>query len=763
MSCEEKINMDAMKRILANFDALWDDGKITQKDNNYHVVEDKEIARTILTKFYNAHDSNGIARVQYKPSKENPDGRLYAPYSLQTICRPVRHTISTGLIDIDIVNCHPSLLKELLDKNSFPCPALTEYVTRREDAIKTLTELYGMSREKVKEKVVAIINGQAVKDDDDEWFHDLAAEVRQITSKVSILYPKMYCRAMKVGGDVTHRALNYELCRLERTKLDAMVSFCKKKKIKIAALCHDGLMLYRETTIDYNAVCNELSAVCGMPVVVKPFNEAIDLTKLPNTEIAQVELVDDQPVVDLPCEAYNVVKKKMEQTFFKTLSPYRFVEERDGTLYEWKHRDFLEAFQNVYCYAYDKREGMTNKHFVPTWLADPEIRTYHHFAFDPSGNCPKDVYNQFKGFNADRMGGDPDLGQEGLQVWKEHLLVMCDFDEDANAYQEKWFAWAIQRPWLKIGVAIVYVGEQGSGKGTLGEHWGHTIIGKDYMVETSSINDIVTDGFNAATKDKLLVIFDESNADEASYDKMKNKITGKLQPLRQKYVDTKTNVKDYANIMFLSNNKTPVIIKPDERRHVIFRTSDKYCTMNKDTPVEEKKAYFDRLYRYMDFENPCPHTAAAIVQYLRSIDLTGFHPQMDRVLTKGYNQIKSFSMSTDLKFIKDFSDERCSRLAASSREKHTFYILGKDLYREYVDWNKDYNPQGKAVGKNTLFSRWEGYKFMTPIICTQKANMKYFKWVYGDLLRFWKDNGYDMEAVEEIDAFAHARLLSQQV
>ena len=112
ISCVETIDMNAMKKILANFDALWTAGLIHQKDDNYNPIDDKEIVRTIFTKFYNRHDATtGAANTQYKPSRINPDGRVYAPYSLQTICRQVRHTISVGLIDIDLKNCHPTLLK----------------------------------------------------------------------------------------------------------------------------------------------------------------------------------------------------------------------------------------------------------------------------------------------------------------------------------------------------------------------------------------------------------------------------------------------------------------------------------------------------------------------------------------------------------------------------------------------------------------------------------------------------------------------------
>jgi len=49
--------MYAMKLILANFNELWEKGLISMKNDFYDKIEDKEVVRTILTKFYNHHDN----------------------------------------------------------------------------------------------------------------------------------------------------------------------------------------------------------------------------------------------------------------------------------------------------------------------------------------------------------------------------------------------------------------------------------------------------------------------------------------------------------------------------------------------------------------------------------------------------------------------------------------------------------------------------------------------------------------------------------
>ena len=763
-TCVEKINMEAMKTILANFDALWENGKISHKDQYYRVIDEKEKVRTIMLKFYNQHDKDtGEALVSYKASKINPDGRLYAPYSLQTICRPVRHTVSTDLVDIDIQNCHPTLLHGIFEKNSIECPNLTSYIKERDAVFQAFSD---MKRDDLKQKILAILNGHNVDEDDDPWFHTLHYEMKRLAKRVPILFPEMYKRARNSGQDNIHfRALNYELCRLERQKLDQMVSYCKKQKLVVAAYCHDGLMLYKDTTRNYQAVCDELTELCRMKVVIKEFDEAIDLTQLPEREIPDVELMDDDDFDTCPVDfpSYKELKKKKEETFFKTLYPLRFVEERKGKLYTSKQKEFTEKYMNEYCMIMTK-DGLKSASFPQQWLADPHIRTYHHYEFDPSMTCGDDVYNEFKGFNADLLGGDASLGQEGLQHWLDLCSLIVNHDPKALDYLHKTNAWRFQKPKQKLGVAIVFVSKQGSGKGTYGEYLALGLIGKEYSVETSSIRDVITDGFNAAGAQKLLVLFDESSVDESDNDKLKNIITSCVQTVRKKYVDTETNVESYTNFIFMSNTKAPVMITEGERRHVVFRGDESYNTKDERRSRDEKDAYWTTKHKFLNPLRPCPHTAKAIIEYYRGIDLTGFNPQLDRILTAEYNHMKAFSMPAELKFLRDYSDDVSSRLITQKdREKHIIYLRAKELYETYVEWNKNYNPRGKAVGKNTMVDRWADVPFVKRTRCGKEGNVAYLSWSLRDIDQYWEVNGYIEKDIESVDDHHHARLLASQV
>jgi hypothetical protein len=323
----------------------------------------------------------------------------------------------------------------------------------------------------------------------------------------------------------------------------------------------------------------------------------------------------------------------------------------------------------------------------------------------------------------------------------------------------------IQQPEQKTGVALVFMGSQGGGKGTLWEYWGNVMIGKKYYLITESLKDVVGEGFNDAKQNKLLVLIDESDAKDQMVDgkknKMKNYITNTTQTIRKKFKDTETNCKDYANIVFLSNEYVPVVIEESDRRHVVFKTSNKFCTKNYKTSQEEKREFWERVYRYLDKEKPCPHTAVAVREYFKRIDLTGFNAELDRPLTEAYNSVKRLTMPNELKFLEDYSTDVCSRIKDESmRSHHAFYISGVELYRYYKEWHEDFNPQGKPCGKTTLEGKWKNYDFMC--LKLNNKNVKYYAWSQRKLQEYLRESGYAENNADIVDEQTHTSLLMTQ-
>lgn len=91
-------------------------------------------------------------------------GRVYAEYgSIGTMRRVFRHFVSEDIYyDIDIKNCHPTLLYNMCQAWQIPCDFLTQWVQDRDTVIKKIMRS-GFTKCQSKRLISAIINGSTVE------------------------------------------------------------------------------------------------------------------------------------------------------------------------------------------------------------------------------------------------------------------------------------------------------------------------------------------------------------------------------------------------------------------------------------------------------------------------------------------------------------------------------------------------------------------------------------------------------------------------
>lgn len=98
------------------------------------------------------------------------DGRLYAEAGAPHIVvmpRVVRALLlkGTGLVDLDIVNCGPSLLQSLAHGHGIATPVLDSYINNRDGWILSLQHHTGESRDDIKTALLALMNGGGIDSD----------------------------------------------------------------------------------------------------------------------------------------------------------------------------------------------------------------------------------------------------------------------------------------------------------------------------------------------------------------------------------------------------------------------------------------------------------------------------------------------------------------------------------------------------------------------------------------------------------------------
>ena len=220
-----------------------------------------------------------------------------------------------------------------------------------------------------------------------------------------------------------------------------------------------------------------------------------------------------------------------------------------------------------------------------------------------------DYISIFHGYEFDTVTSvDMDILADYLKLIKEGI---CDNDEKLFDYVIKWMAYVIQNPGKKTGIPLVLQGLEGCGKNTFSDIFSN-LIGK-YGVQNISKIDHITGQFNAIIEFKMLLVCNElkSIKDEyiVSMDALKTVISDPTIVINDKHVSHRVS-ENVANIIFISNNAKPVIVKASDRRYCVIRCSPKFI---------EKFDFFENLHDMSD------EFYMNLLTYLKNIDLKGFN------------------------------------------------------------------------------------------------------------------------------------------
>ena len=72
--------------------------------------------------------------------------------------KEIRHTLLKDLyVDIDIVNCHPTLLYQMCKKNNIECEYLNQYINNRDNILNETMQFYDVSKDCAKRLFIQLI------------------------------------------------------------------------------------------------------------------------------------------------------------------------------------------------------------------------------------------------------------------------------------------------------------------------------------------------------------------------------------------------------------------------------------------------------------------------------------------------------------------------------------------------------------------------------------------------------------------------------
>jgi hypothetical protein len=279
----EEIDMKALRVILHNWEIAFQRFQEkqplkvkTRGDRKSGVATASADAREYLTKFLAGKVLS--KDVKYKFVRTTRRGRRYAMCnSLQGMQRTLRQTLGSRIyFDIDIKNCHPTILLHWCTANGVSHPMLKQYVENRDEVFRVLLEPNNlrrrlgqhrfdadvMTKDELKEGFLSMINGgqellthpenHLLKTffQDHKLVMDAFCAAPQNKTYVDEAKKKFKEKQDKATGHVHENiqgsAMNLYFCCVEDTIMATVETYLKRDGIRIGTLCFDGALIYQE-------------------------------------------------------------------------------------------------------------------------------------------------------------------------------------------------------------------------------------------------------------------------------------------------------------------------------------------------------------------------------------------------------------------------------------------------------------------------------------------------------------------------------------
>jgi len=673
MFCQEFYNKDAVDLLLkCDPDELksmidWRESKANSK---FKKDKDKiEECMKILRFLNQAKRNNYIADIQYNPSADNREGRLYSSQkSMQNVGYSVRDFIrQEGILDYDMKNAHPTLAIHLF-KNLFGkavmISTLKDYVLNRAVILE--------NHEITKMDVLATINQDRCLYKN-PFLKQLHKELKPLKQKIFNNPDYTYLRGNNTKNPQSS-VLNKLLCIEERKIIDKIYSI-----YGFEVNMFDGFMTTKNIPLEE---LNELTKEEGITWDIK--------------EPSPLEYIEPTEKTEDMFLNYNEMKEEFEKTNFKLRNPVVFVEECEGGLIMRKVADFRTVYSNMFYYQLetDSKTGkqvLKKKRFVLEWLDDEFARTYGKVDFFPPPRyCPAHVYNLYTGFAYEEEDWENNYDKGDYSIIMNHLRLLAGDDktDECVEYILNYIAHVIQYPGIMPRVSLVFQSDEGAGKNMFFDNFFNLVVGRKYYLPSENAEDFV--GSWCRLDNKICAVWNETEGADTfrKMAKIKALITDDRMRINQKNIQP-FDLTSHLRLLFFSNRLTPVPITAGDRRFQVF---------NSGKPVGGD--YYSKLYAAMTDKN----VLNGFVDMLKKRDVRNTDFRRTRVITHYYEVLKSGNNAMIDTFIKDLFYNK-SLLANAKEierlEKETGIkqnIKRKStFYKDYKDWCEKVGvkPQGK--------------------------------------------------------------------
>ena len=148
--------------------------------------------------------------------------------------------------DIDMVNCHPTILNYICKKNNVDCNILKNYIENRE----LILSSFGEDRKIIKELFLSILNGgfKDIYSDNNQTNNYLKLFENEII-KIQNYFYTYDKRYLDINYNYKGKNLSRIILDIENQILQIMMNYFTSKNANILTLEYDGLKIYTDKKV----------------------------------------------------------------------------------------------------------------------------------------------------------------------------------------------------------------------------------------------------------------------------------------------------------------------------------------------------------------------------------------------------------------------------------------------------------------------------------------------------------------------------------
>jgi hypothetical protein len=306
---------------------------------------------------------------------------------------------------------------------------------------------------------------------------------------------------------------------------------------------------------------------------------------------------------------------------------------KDEAIYEFRTREFMskQHFKDASQYATlnyevpkERGEGLKRVYVAPLFLKHEHALRYDDIVFDPTTDERVVERNGRRCLNSwEPLEGVPGDVTPFLELTRH---VSSTLAHDQQDFLLKLMAYRVQNPGEKIPIAIVMVGDQGSGKSM----WAKMIrlaMGKyGYPLKNSALKS----DFNGWIERSIIAVLDEAQGPtvRANMDYLKTLISEHELTLNEKYRKARP-VSTPTMYILTSNDRSAAAFEHDDRRMFVI-----------DVRGKLPKEWYVNAGAWMK-AGGCRH----VLHYLQTLDLKGWRPPNEAPMTHEKNQAYQESLT----------------------------------------------------------------------------------------------------------------------